>query len=325
MGKSDNAGTPSDLITGITAADPPKPRKLGESVVAPGRVLGWAEFGHPDGDPVLWFHGTPGARTQVPPSVDKVALQRGFRIIAVERPGTGSSTDHQYERILDFASDIEAVVDDLGIGRFGMVGLSGGGPYVLAVAHEMPDRVMVGTLLGGIGPTRGPDAVWSYTRVLRFMAPTLELLRSPIGSAFGPIVGTLETMGEQALAVFAALVGGSDREVLTEPEFSAMFVNDLANAKELRAVAHDIALFARHWGFLLEDVTPPVICWQGLADSIVPPSHGHHQAARLPNAQLRVRHGEGHFAGFSDAVAVLDAIREVWALESIEPIANETD
>ena len=57
----------------------------------------------------------------------------------------------------------------------------------------------------------------------------------------------------------------------------------------------------------------------------MPPSHGHHQAARLPNGRLRVRHGEGHFAGFSDAVAVLDAIREVWALESIAPIANETD
>lgn len=155
------------------------------------------------------------------------------------------------------------------------------------------------------------------------MAPTLEVLRSPIGSAFGPIVGTLETMGEQALSMFAALIDGSDREVLTEPEFSAMFINDLASAIELRAVAHDMALFARHWGFLLQDVTPPMVVWQGLSDSIVPPSHGHHQAARLPNGHLRVRHGEGHFAGFSDAEAVLDAIREVWALESIEPITGE--
>ncbi len=309
----------------LTTAEPPRPRVLGESVVAPGRVLGWAEFGHPDGDPVLWFHGTPGARTQVPPGVDEVALQRGFRIIAVERPGTGASTDHQYARISEFAGDIEAVVDDLGIDRFGAAGLSGGGPYVLAVANAMPDRFMVGTLLGGIGPTRGPDAVWSYTRLLRFFAPTLELLRSPLGSALAPVVGTFETMGEQALEVFARLIGGSDREVLTEPDFMAMFISDLSNAAELRAVAHDVALFSRHWGFLLEDVTPPIICWQGLADSIVPQSHGHHQAARLPNGQLRVRHGEGHFAGFSDAAAVLDAVREVWALESLEPLRGDVD
>jgi pimeloyl-ACP methyl ester carboxylesterase len=301
----------------------PAPRKVGETEVAPGRVLGWAEFGHPDGDPVLWFHGTPGARTQVPPTVDEVALQRGFRIIGVERPGTGRSTDHQYERISDFAPDIEVLVDDLGIDRFGAIGLSGGGPYVLAVARAMPERTMVASLLGGIGPTRGPDAVWSYTRLLRFFAPTLEVLRSPLGSALGPVVGSAEAMGEQALSMFARLIGGSDRDVLTEPHFSAMFIGDLSSAVQLRAVAHDIALFSRHWGFLLEEVTPPVVVWQGLADSIVPPSHGHHQASRLPNAQLRVRHGEGHFAGFSDAAAVLDSVREVWALESLEPIEND--
>ena len=305
-----------------TAPEPPEPRALGSSPVGDGRELGWAEFGHPDGDPVLWFHCTPGARTQVPPSVHDVALQRGFRVIAVERPGTGVSTDHQYRRILDFAADIREVVDDLGIDRFAVVGLSGGGPYTLAVAHEMPTRVVVASLLGGIGPVRGPDAVWSYTRVLRFLAPSLEVLRSPIGSALGPVVGLSEAVGEQAVSVFARIIGGSDREVLTSPGFGEMFVNDLVNAGQLRSVAHDMALFARHWGFLLEDVSVPVIVWQGLADSIVPPSHGHHQASRLPNAVLRVRPGEGHFAGFSDVTAVLDAVREVWAIESIEPASD---
>lgn len=295
------------------------PRRLGETEVAPDRVLGWAEYGHPDGDPILWYHGTPGARTQLPPAAHEAALQRGFRIITVERPGTGASTDHQYRRIADFGPDAEALVDDLGLERFGAVGLSGGGPYVLATAHRMPERMVVGSLLGGIGPTRGPDAVWSYTRVMRFMAPTLELLRSPVGSVLGPMVGAAERVGEQVLDVAARLIGGSDREVLSDPEFAAMFVSDLTSAGQLRSVAHDMALFARHWGFLLEEVTPPVIVWQGLADSIVPPSHGHHQAARLPNAQLRVRAGEGHFAGFSEVAAVLDVAREVWALESLEP------
>jgi len=309
----------------VEPSKPPEPRALGESSVAPGRVLGWAEFGHPDGDPVLWFHGTPGARTQVPPSVDLVALQHGFRVIAVERPGTGVSTDHQYRRILDFAPDIEALVDDLGIDRFGVVGLSGGGPYALAVAHRMPERVVVASLLGGIGPTRGPDAVWSYTRALRLLAPTLELLRSPLGSALGPVVGLVESAGETALEVVARIMGASDRAVLTEPDFKAMFLNDLFNAHELRSVAHDMALFARHWGFLLEEVTVPVVVWQGLADTIVPQSHGHHQAARLSGGQLRVRPGEGHFAGFSDVEAVLSALREVWAIESVEPLSETQD
>ena len=298
---------------------PPAPRRVVETELPDGRSLGWAEFGHPDGDPLLWYHGTPGARTQIPPAADEAGLKRGFRIITVERPGTGVSTDHQYRRIADFGEDIEHVVDDLALQRFGVVGLSGGGPYVLATALRMPQRVVVASLLGGIGPTRGPDAVWSYTRALRLLAPSLEMLRSPIGSVIGPLVGSAEVIGEHALDVFARLIGGSDREVLSDPDFAAMFISDLSNAGHLRAVAHDMALFSRHWGFLLEEVTPPVIVWQGLADKIVPPSHGHHQASRLPNAQLRVRAGEGHFAGFSDAVAVLESLREVWALETLEP------
>lgn len=314
---------PSRMRSGHSGGVTPfPPRHLGETRVAADRVLGWAEYGHPDGDALLWYHGTPGARTQIPPAAHEVSLQRGFRIITVERPGTGASTDHQYRRIADFGPDAEALVDDLGLDRFGLVGLSGGGPYVLATALQMPERTVVGSLLGGIGPTRGPDAVWSYTRILRFLAPTLEVLRSPLGSALGPIVGAAERVGEEALDLFARLIGGSDREILSDPDFAAMFISDLSSAGHLRSVAHDIALFSRHWGFLLEEVTPPIIVWQGLADSIVPPSHGHHQASRLPNAQLRVRAGEGHFAGFAEVAAVLDAIREVWALESIEPSAD---
>ncbi|MFV0317490.1 MAG: alpha/beta fold hydrolase [Microthrixaceae bacterium] len=298
---------------------PPEPRRTGTTQLPDGRQLGWAEFGNPDGDPLLWYHGTPGARTQIPPAAHEEGIRRGFRIITVERPGTGESTDHQYRRIVDFGADAEAVADDFGFERFGVVGLSGGGPYVLATALRMPTRVVVASLLGGIGPTRGPDAVWSYTRVLRLVAPSLELLRSPLGASLGPLVGVAEVFGQEALEIFARLIGGNDREVLTDPDFAAMFISDMSNAGQLRAVAHDMALFARHWGFLLEEVTPPVIVWQGLADKIVPPSHGHHQAARLPNAQLRVRPGEGHFAGFSDVVAVLESLREVWALESLEP------
>lgn len=308
--------------TGPRRKTPVQPRALGETDVGGGRVIGWAEYGHPDGDPVLWYHGTPGARTQLPPGAHQAALQRGFRIITVERPGTGASTDHQYRRIAEFGADIEIVVDDLGLERFGTIGLSGGGPYVLATAHHMPERTVVGSLLGGIAPVRGPDAVWSYMRVLRFLAPTFEVLRSPLGSTLGPVVGSAERVGEQVLEVFSRLIGGSDREVLSDPDFAAMFIADLTNAGHLRSVAHDVALLSRHWGFLLADVTVPVIVWQGLADSIVPPSHGHHQASRLPNAKLRVRPGEGHFAGFADVAAVLDAAREVWALQTLEPTSE---
>ena len=299
---------------------PPPARAVGTAPVGGDRVLGWAEFGHPDGDVVLWFHGTPGACLQVPPSVDEAALQRGFRVIAVERPGTGRSTNHRYHRILDFGADVEQLVGHLGIERFAVTGLSGGGPYTLAVAKQLPDRVVVASLLGGIGPVRGPDAVLSYTRVLRYLAPPLEVMRTPVGSAMGALMRALEPVADPVFDLYARFLGFADTPVLRNPQFKAMFLHDLLTAKDLRASAHDMALFARHWGFNLTEVQVPVIVWTGLSDVIVPPSHGHHQAARIPRGELHVRAGEGHFAGFSAVADVLDRIREVWGDQTAEPV-----
>jgi pimeloyl-ACP methyl ester carboxylesterase len=312
-------GDRGDAAVTAASAEPPRPRAVGTAQVAPDRELGWAEFGHPDGDAVLWFHGTPGACLQVPPLVHQVALQRGFRVIAVERPGTGRSTDHRYHRVAEFAPDIEALADQLGLDRFAVVGLSGGGPYTLAVARHLPERVVVATLLGGIGPVRGPDAVLSYTRLLRFLAPPLEVLRTPVGSAVGAVVRVATPVADPVFDLYARVLGFADRPVLGHPQFKAMFMHDLITADSLRAVAHDLALFARHWGFRLDEVTVPVVVWQGLSDTIVPPSHGHHQASRLPRGELRVRPGAGHFAGFAEVADVLDRIREIWGDLTAEP------
>lgn len=295
---------------------PPTARAVGECEVGRDRKLGWAEYGHPDGDAVLWFHGTPGSRYQVPPRIDEVALQRGFRVIGVERPGTGRSTNHHYRRIKEFGPDVEQLADSLGIDRFAAVGLSGGGPFTLSVAHHMPERVVVASLLGGVGPVRGPDAVFSWTRALRFAAPVFEVLRTPVGTAVGKVVDIATPVADPVFGAYARILGLADRPVLNDPHFKAMFLHDLISAENLRAVGHDLALFARHWGFRLEEVESPVVVWQGLSDTIIPPSHGHHQASRLPRGELRVRLGEGHFAGFSDVAAVLDRVREVWAQET---------
>jgi pimeloyl-ACP methyl ester carboxylesterase len=319
---ADGEGAPDELAEAVARIGPPVPRAVGEAEVGDGRVLGWAEFGHPDGDPVLWFHGTPGARLQVPPTVDEVALQRGFRIIGVERPGSGRSTDHRYRRIADIAPDVDALRSSLGLDRFAVVGLSGGGPYALGVAHGLPDRVVAVSLLGGFGPTRGQDAVFSLTRAMRFAAPAFETLRGPVGAGLSRVVPVLEPVADPVFSLYVAVMGFADKPVLNDAAFRAMFLHDLLTAGDLRSVAHDLALFSRHWGFHLSDVRPPVIVWQGLADTIVPPSHGHHQAARLPRAELHVRPGEGHFAGFSDVVSVLDRLREVWAAETTEPLST---
>jgi pimeloyl-ACP methyl ester carboxylesterase len=44
--------------------------------------------------------------------------------------------------LADYAGDVRAVLDHLGVARFAMVAISGGGPYAAHVAAAMPDRIV---------------------------------------------------------------------------------------------------------------------------------------------------------------------------------------
>src|SRR3954469_3260928 len=94
----------------------------GVVTVQHGRRLGFAEFGDPHGRAVLWMHGTPGARRQIPQAARLAAAELGVRLIGIDRPGVGHSTPHLYSSIADSADDIEQLLDRLGIGDFAMLG-----------------------------------------------------------------------------------------------------------------------------------------------------------------------------------------------------------
>src|SRR5258708_35910887 len=163
-------------------APSPLPRLEGTVPLSDGRRLAYAEFGDPHGPLVLWFHGTPGARRQVPPAGRDAAEQLGLRVVCVERPGVGDSSDHAYRRLSDWPADVTIVADHLGHDRFMIVGLSGGGPYALACGHELSDRVVAIGLLGSLVPTAGEDATAEGILALhRRFNPVLALLHRPLG------------------------------------------------------------------------------------------------------------------------------------------------
>jgi pimeloyl-ACP methyl ester carboxylesterase len=293
----------------------PVPISEGRIELPDGRTLGYAEFGDPEGDTLLWFHGTPGARLQVPPGLGPEAAARGFRVFTIERPGNGESTPHLYRTLRDFAPDIEAFADAHGVDRFGLIGLSGGGPYVLAVAHELPHRVVVGAVLGGLGPVQGPETAPGYTRLLGYISPMLDVVRGSLAWLFSNGLRQLRPVADQGVWLYMRFGPPGDRAIFENPEMQAMFKNDFLRGLEggMRGPIYDLALFARDWGFSLRDIVVPIRFWQGDSDLIVPFAHGEHQASLVPDGQLFPRPGEGHFAGFSAIDLVLDELQACWA------------
>ena len=262
------------------------------------RVLGIAEFGPPDGRAVFWFHGTPGGRRQVPPAARRAAEEYGVRLIGVERPGTGGSTGHLYRDIRAYADDIAVLADALGVDRFGVIGLSGGGPYVLACAHELPDRVVGAVVLGGVAPTVGDEAMdGGIVDLTRRLRPLIELSRQPLALTITLLARLLRPAGPQAMALYSRISPPGDREAFASPFLGEMFLDDLNRAAArggLGAATADLALFGRHWGFSVADIEVPVRFWHGDADHIVPLSHAEALVDRMADAELHVRPGESH-------------------------------
>jgi pimeloyl-ACP methyl ester carboxylesterase len=292
-----------------------RPRLEGTVEVADGRYFGFAEFGRPHGRPFIWMHGTPGARRQIPESARIFAEKCDICLIGIDRPGVGSSTPHMYDEITDFTVDLEVMLDRLGIDKFAIIGLSGGGPYTLAAAAALPDRVKAVGVMGGVAPTLGVDAVDGGVVALtrQFQVP-LTQLRVPLGVALSAVVWTLRPFGEPAIRLYARISPPGDRLVFARPEMRAMFLDDLlrGSAKGLFAPLFDIILFGRYWGFDLRDVKLPVHWWHGDADHIVPLEQARAAVAALPDAHLYVRPGESHLGTLIAAEDILGVLMRTW-------------
>jgi pimeloyl-ACP methyl ester carboxylesterase len=122
-----------------------------------GRMLGYAEYGNPEGKPVFYFHGFPGSRLDwLLSDPDDSAAEMNTRIIAVDRPGMGLSDFKRGRKILDWPDDVVELADALRLDRFAVMGFSGGGPYAAACAYKIPGRLIATAIVCGMGPVEAP-------------------------------------------------------------------------------------------------------------------------------------------------------------------------
>jgi pimeloyl-ACP methyl ester carboxylesterase len=292
-----------------------RPKLEGNVAVGADRQIGFAEFGDPQGRAVFWLHGTPGARRQIPVEARVYAEKKHIRLIGVDRPGIGSSTPFQYRNVLAFADDLRTIADVLGIDEMAVIGLSGGGPYALACAAAMPDRVVVTGVLGGVAPTIGPEAISGGLMSLgSAVAPLMPLIGLPLRLAAVGLIQLIRPLGSRAVDMYGRVSPEGDRRLLARPEFKAMFLDDLLNGsrKQMAAPFADIVVFARDWGFRLEEVKVPVRWWHGDKDHIIPFEHGEHVVSLLPDAELYTLPGESHLAGLGYAEEILANLMTLW-------------
>jgi pimeloyl-ACP methyl ester carboxylesterase len=301
-------------------ADIERPRLEGSVAVRDGRRLSFAEFGTPRGAAIIWMHGTPGGRRQIPVEARAYAAEHDLRIIGIDRPGIGTSTPHLYANVLDWVGDLELLADALAIDTMRVIGLSGGGPYAMAAGVGLPDRVHGVGVLGGVAPTKGPDAIrGGLVEIAPYAAPVLSLTRVPLAYLLAGAIRLIRPLAGPAIDTYAALQPRGDKELLARPEFRAMFLDDLLHGARFQVGAPlaDIILFTRPWGFDLADVKVPVRLWHGDSDHIIPHAHGVHVAGRLPDARFETIPGESHLGGLGLATEVLKELMDLGPRKSV--------
>ncbi len=274
-----------------------------------GRKLAWVEYGDPGGDPLFAFHGTPGARNMIR-VIDAVARDHEVRIIAPDRPGFGRSDFLPDRTLLDWPDDVIALADHLGLERFAVAGVSGGGPYALACAHRMPQRLTAVGVVSGLGPVveSGLKAALLHVPMasLVLLQGAPRLVRAVTASvAFG-----VRRFPDKVFQSLLLVSSESDRAVLQRPPVKTTLLEAFEEAfrQGVEGTSHEIVLFGREWGFNLQGITLPVHLWHGESDGQVPVAMGRYMARRLPHCTASFVPNAGHYWIFDHQADLLSKL-----------------
>jgi pimeloyl-ACP methyl ester carboxylesterase len=271
-----------------------------------GRTLGYAEYGDPDGLPLIFFHGTPGSRLMAVPAWNDVSL--GIRLIAPDRPGIGLSDYKRDRTILNWADDVRELADALGLERVVVAGVSGGGPHSLACAYKLADRVIRAGVISGAAPIESEadlQGMHGPNKLAFTLARKAPFVLRAMFAVFGAIAKRKPNanMGAKGMP-------DADREIMKDPELRAALEAEAPESyrQGSRAIADEAILFAKPWGFRMEDVTVPVLLWHGSEDRNAPLAMAKEMERRIPHCTATYYEGEGHLYFFKRWAEIANAL-----------------
>ncbi len=250
---------------------------------------------------VLWHHGSPQTGAPLEPLL-AAAASRGVRLVSYGRPSYGGSSPSRGRDVASAAVDVAQIVDALGVGRFAVMGASGGGPHALACAALLPDRLIGAVSLAGVAP---------YTDSFDWYAG----MASPGGLRAAEA-------GREARERYAK-TEEFDENIFTAADWAALegpWASLGRDAGQASAAGHDGLIdddlaFVTPWGFEVTKIEAPVLIVHGGQDRVVPPSHADWLVRNCPSSEFWLRPRDGH-------VSVLDAcpVAMDWLLARAEPL-----
>ncbi len=248
--------------------------------------IGYDEAG--SGLPLLLLHGFPHDRTLW--AAQLVAPPRGARMIALDLPGFGESASAEVPSLEHWADWVAEALDELGVERAVVAGLSMGGYLAFALWRRHPQRV-AGLVLAD---TRaGADTLDGQEKRVAMQAKVLAEGPAAIAEAMLPGMVGKTTRAERPRAV----------------EFL-----DAMMRRASTAAIHDAleALRTRRDSTpTLPTISVPTLVICGDEDALTPVKESEAMHAAIPDAQLAVIPGAGH-ASCVEHPAAFNAVLSGW-------------
>lgn len=266
-----------------------------------GRNLAYVEFGDLNGKPLFYFHGWPATRLSGK-ETDSAAKQLGIRVISPDRPGYGLSDYKPDRKLLDWPDDVIELADQLSIGKFAVVGVSGGGPYAAVCAYKIPERLINVGIIVGLAPTSIKGILdgiafngrfgWKYYHFS--LVRKLSALGAMLQYRYFPFLGRL--IGFQA----------KEDRVLLRSDLKERMENTTKEAfrQGFKGPELDLKIYTDNWGFNLHKIEVPVYLWYGAKDKNVSLAMGRYYESQIPNSKLFIDPTGGHLSrnNFEDEI-----------------------
>lgn len=300
-----------------------EPYRSGLLPVSARHQIYWEESGNPDGLPVIFLHGGPGAGAS--PACRRFFHPDVYRIVIIDQRGCGRSLPYacvEENTTWDLVADIEAVRTMLGIEKWLVFGGSWGSTLALAYAETHPECV-AGLVLRGIFLCRPSETAWlneqgGVSQIYpqqwqQFLAPIPEHKRNNLIAAYHELLH-----GEDEPGRLKAAKAWADWESYLV-RFEPKEVDE--DAQESLAIARIETHYFVHQGWLqgdkaiLNNINPirhiPTIICQGRYDLCTPMQSAWELAQAFPEAELRIVQG-GH-SSFDEGLntALKEAVAEM--------------
>jgi pimeloyl-ACP methyl ester carboxylesterase len=261
-----------------------------------GRNLGYAEFGSAGGRPVIYMHGLPASRLEAR-IAEGAARRLDIRLISPDRPGIGYSDFQPGRTLADWPEDVLQLADALDLERFSVLGVSGGGPYAIACACRIPQRIRAVGLVGALGPVSLPELGGAMKLPARFSFQLARQYPSLADLLYARLAGRI-LWRWPLLALLLLRASQPDQPVLGNPAVADILRLSIGEAFRQggRGAVQELTLLGGNWDVDPGRITCPVFLWHGEEDRTVPVAMGRYLAAMIPRCRARFLPAEGHFS-----------------------------